>query len=214
MQSIFRRTSQQPYHVAWLYMYPFCWWINTKPKSSQVCFLHNIETFQFFKSVIKNTCYGFSWCPWTCSSSLRNCAVRFHKNEHPIAFETLVPLCFGRFWAPFWVEAEFSSRDNSKPNPSDGAWHFYVLVYLLYVPPRVVFFVTFKFCFCKLVDHAIVFFFTQHCDWLRSDFRQFSPCLIFLKRLILIVRHFSFSLASACLLYLQLCIIRLRIEVS
>lgn len=118
---------------------------------------------------------GASFCECMPDDILRNCASQFHENEHPNA--QLLFHCVLFTESPSKCLSLFSVKkslvDNSRPNPVDGAWHFYTLVYLFHVPPQFVccWLWPSSFLQSRLLDHAISFSFSIQSQ---SHFDNFS----------------------------------------
>lgn len=133
--------------------------------------LHNMAAFSILSSQLYNH-MGFSRCMWWCASYLRNW--RFHKTKHPNCLQSY-SLCYAKYKTD-----KINSDDMLPvPNPSDGAWHFYVLVYLFHVPPQFS-------CFRDL--QALARKTRGSCDsfslftTIITIFRQLAGCLRFLTR--------------------------------
>lgn len=149
---------------------PTCsfWW---RSKPSRFCTIWKLFSFEFVikqrTHVIDSAGARESWSSIVCvcvrANYLRNCrsfvvvffcarSLRFHKNEHPnVLFHCVEPLvsCTTKL---FLVKIIFYYF-RSVPNPSDGAWQFYMLVYLLHVPPQL-----FLLFFFSSLFHVLVTF--------------------------------------------------------
>lgn len=185
---------------------PTCsfWW---RSKPSRFCTIWKLFSFEFVikqrTHVIDSAGARESWssivcvcvcellaqlpefCSFFCAHSLR-----FHKNEHPnVLFHCVEPLvsCTTKL---FLVKIIFYYF-RSVPNPSDGAWQFYMLVYLLHVPPQLLLFFFFRrfFMFSRPSGGAEKKFKLKSrgsCD----SFRAFDCNLVVVIRLPLLTDHY------------------------